>query len=164
MIVHFGVVVIALGVAFSSAYRVDEQIRLDFGASAPFEEYTLTAVDRFMERTPGRISAGAVVEVWRGDRGISSPQPRLNVFGDGRPVPTPAVVYTPWHDVYLNLTSTVGSTSTFVVLRAVKSPLVTWIWIGGFIVVIGTAFSLGSSARRTAAVTQTAESAEAARA
>ena len=29
MIVHFGVVVIALGVAFSSSYRVDEQIRQD---------------------------------------------------------------------------------------------------------------------------------------
>ncbi|HET8984365.1 MAG TPA: heme lyase CcmF/NrfE family subunit [Trueperaceae bacterium] len=160
MIVHFGVVVIALGVAFSSSYRVDEQIRLDFGASTQFEEYTLTAVDRFMERTPGRISAGAVIDVTRGGRAIARLQPRLNVFGEGRPVPTPAVVYTPWHDVYLNLNSTVGPTSTFVVLRAVKSPLVTWIWVGGFIVVIGTAFSLGSNARRLATVANTATAAE----
>jgi len=157
MIVHFGVIVIALGVAFSSAYRVDEQIRLDFGASAQFEEYTLTAVDRFMERTPGRISAGAVVDVSRGDRVIARLRPRLNVFGEGRPVPTPAVVYTPWHDVYLNLNSSVGPTSTFVVLRAVKSPLVTWIWVGGFIVVIGTVFSLGGSARRVATATHAVE-------
>ena len=75
-------------------------------------------------------------------------------------MPTPAVVYTPWHDVYLNLNSTVGPTTTFVVLRAVKSPLVTWIWVGGFIVVIGTAFSLGSGARRVATVTSAAETAE----
>ena len=147
MIVHFGVVVIALGVAFSSGYRVDEQIRLDFGASAPFEEYTLTAVDRFMERTPGRISAGAVVEVTKDGRLIATLRPRLNVFGEGRPVPTPAVVYTPWHDVYLNLNSTVTPTTTFVVLRVVKSPLVTWIWIGGFILALGTAYSLSGSGR-----------------
>src|SRR5690606_411359 len=68
MIVHFGVIVIALGVSFSSSYRVDEQLRLDFGASTSFEGYTLTAVDRFMERTSGRISAGAVIDVARGDR------------------------------------------------------------------------------------------------
>ena len=160
MIVHFGVIVIALGVSFSSSYRVDEQLRLDFGASTSFEGYTLTAVDRFMERTSGRISAGAVIDVARGDRHVARLQPRLNVFGEGRPVPTPAVVYTPWHDVYLNLNSTVGPTSTFVILRAVKSPLVTWIWVGGFIVVIGTAFSLGSSARRLATVTSAAETSE----
>jgi len=34
-----------------------------------------------------------------------------------------------------------------VVLRVVKSPLVTWIWIGGFILVIGTAYALGGSTR-----------------
>jgi cytochrome c biogenesis factor len=62
--------------------------------------------------------------------------------------------------VYLNLNSTVGPTSTFVVLRAVKSPLVTWIWVGGFIIVIGTAFSLGSNARRLATATSTATTAD----
>lgn len=147
MITHFGVVVIALGVAFSAGYRVDQQVRLDFGQSIEFEGYTLTAVDRFVERTPQRISAGAVIDVRRGDRDVRSLTPRLNTFGDRQPVPTPAVMYTPTHDLYLNLNSTVTPTTTFVVLRLVKSPLVTWIWIGGFILVLGTAYALGGSAR-----------------
>lgn len=156
MIVHFGVVVVALGVAFSSGYRVDEQIRLDFGASATFEGYTLTAVDRYVERTEGRISAGAVVEVRRGDSLVTTMRPRINVFGDGRPVPTPAVMYTPWHDLYLNLNSSIGPTSTFVVLRAVKSPLVTWIWVGGVIMALGTLYALGAGARRRVLATSPA--------
>lgn len=147
MIVHFGVVVIAVGVAFSSGYRVDQQVRIDFGESVTFEGYTLTAIDRYVERTPQRISAGAVVEVSRNGRLLRTMRPRLNQFGDRRAVPTPAVMYTASHDLYLNLNSTVTPTTTFVVLRVVKSPLVTWIWIGGFILVLGTAYSLGGSGR-----------------
>ena len=154
MVVHFSVVVIALGVAFSSGYRVDQQIRIDFGASAEFEGYTLTAVDRYMERSPQRISAGAVVRVSRDGRDLATLRPRINVFGGGRPVPTPAVMYTPWHDVYLNINSTVNNESTFVILRAVKSPLVTWIWVGGAILVFGTAYSLSGTQRRLAPATE----------
>ena len=154
MIVHFAVVVIALGVAFSSGYRVDQQVRIDFGSSAEFEGYTLTAVDRYMERSPARISAGAVVRVSRDGRDLATLRPRINVFGAGRPVPTPAVMYTPWHDIYLNINSTVNNESTFVILRVVKSPLVTWIWLGGAILVLGSAYSLSGTQRRLAAASE----------
>lgn len=148
MIVHFAVVIVAVGVAFSSGYRVDEQLRLDFGSSAEFSGYTLTAVDRFMERTPARISAGAVIAVTRNGRPVTTLRPRLNLFGEaGRTVPTPAVYYTATHDLYLNLNSSVGPDTTFVVLRVVKSPLVTWIWVGGAILLLGTAYSLGGGRR-----------------
>lgn len=147
MITHFGVVIIAIGVAFSAGYRVDQQVRIDFGESVVFEGYTLTAVDRYMERTAQRISAGVVIEVSRDGQLIRTMRPRLNQFGDRRAVPTPAVMYTPWHDLYLNLNSTVTPTTTFAVLRVVKSPLVTWIWIGGFILALGTLYSLSGSAR-----------------
>ncbi len=164
MIVHFAVIVVALGVAFSSGYRVDEQVKLDFGASAEFSGYTLTAVDRFMERTPQRISAGAIIDVSRNGKPITTLKPRLNLFGEaGRTVPTPAVYYTASHDLYLNLNSTVGPDSTFVVLRVVKSPLVTWIWVGGLLLALGTMYSLGGN-RRTAPARAAAEAHEGANA
>lgn len=147
MITHFGVVVIALGVAFSAGYRVDQQVRVDFGESVEFEGYTLTAVDRYVERTPQRISAGVVIDVSQDGRLIRTMRPRLNQFGDRRAVPTPAVMYRPSHDLYLNLNSQVTPTTTFAVLRVVKSPLVTWIWIGGFILALGTLYSLSGSSR-----------------
>ena len=152
MIVHFAVVVIAVGVTFSSGYRVDEQVRIDLGGSVGFEGYTLAATDLFVDRTPQRLSAGALVEVSRDGRLIKTLRPRLNVFGGtGRAIPTPDVLYTPWHDVYLSLNSTVGPDTTFVVLRVVKSPLVTWIWVGGAILVLGTAYALGGAPRRVPA-------------
>jgi cytochrome c-type biogenesis protein CcmF len=151
MIVHLAVVVVAVGVAFSSGYRVDQQLRIDFGQSTTFEGYTLTAKDRFMDRSASRISAGAVITVSRGGRALASLRPRINVFGSGgRPIPTPAVMYTPWHDLYLNINNTIGPDTGFVVLRAVKSPLVTWIWVGGLILVVGTLVSLSPDRRRRA--------------
>ena len=152
MVVHLGVVVVALGILGSSAFRIDEQIRIDFGATVAFEGYDLTAADSFMERTPGRISAGAIIEVARDGRPVTTLRPRINQFaGQGMNVPTPAVHYTLWHDLYLNIASTVGPESSFVVLRVVKSPLVTWIWIGGVIMALGTLYALTPDRRRVAA-------------
>ena len=156
MIVHFGVIIVAIGILGSSAYRVDQQVRIDFGASATFEGYELHVVDRFMERGAGRISAGAIVEVTRDGRPVTTLRPRINQFaGQGMNVPTPAVYYTPWHDLYLNIASTVGPESSFVVLRAVKSPLITWIWVGGLIMALGTIYAL-TPGRRPASATRRA--------
>jgi cytochrome c-type biogenesis protein CcmF len=149
IVVHFAVVVIALGIAGSGGYRVDEQLRIDLGGTAEFQGYELRAIDRFMEQTPGRISAGAIIEVWREGQQVTTLSPRINVFGGSQtqPVPTPDVYYGLWSDIYLNIAGTVTPDQDFVVLRAVQSPLVTWIWVGAVILVLGTIYSLLPPAR-----------------
>ena len=142
LIVHFAVLVIALGVAGSGGYRVDEQVRIGLGESASFQGYELFAQDIFMERTPGRISSGGIVEVRRNGEVLTTMRPRNNLFaGSQQLVPTPAVYYTPLHDLYLNVSS-VRPGQDHLILRAVQSPLVTWIWVGGFILALGTVYSL----------------------
>jgi cytochrome c-type biogenesis protein CcmF len=162
MIVHFGVIVIALGVMGSSAYRVDEQINIPFGKSAEFQGYTLKAVDKFTDppmeellvaqqtgQAINRISVGAVIEMWDGDRLVKEKRPRLNQFtGQQMTVATPAVIYLPFYDIYLTIVGAVTPESTSVTIRAVQSPLVTWIWVGGLVMVIGTAYALSPSGRR----------------
>jgi cytochrome c-type biogenesis protein CcmF len=144
IIVHFAVIVIALGIAGSGGYRVDEQLRIDLGKSAEFQGFELRAVDRFMNQTPGRVQAGAVVEVWREGRQVTTLRPSVNVYSGSQtqPVPTPDVYYGLWSDVYLNIAGTVSPDQNFVVLRAVQSPLVAWIWAGALILVLGTVYSL----------------------
>ncbi len=162
MIVHFGVIVIALGVMGSSAYRVDRQINIPFGESAEFQGYTLKAVDKFTDppmeelllaqqtgQAINRISVGATIEMWQGDRLVKVKQPRLNRFtGQQMTVATPSVIYFPFYDIYLNIVGEVTPETTSVTIRAVQSPLVTWIWVGGFIVVLGTAYALSPNGRR----------------
>jgi cytochrome c-type biogenesis protein CcmF len=162
MIVHFGVIVIALGVMGSSAYRVDRQMNIPFGESVEFQGYTLKAIDKFTDppmeelvaaqqtgQAINRISVGATIEMWKGDRLVKVKQPRLNRFtGQQMTVATPAVIYLPFYDIYLNIVGEVTPETTSVTIRAVQSPLVTWIWVGGLIVVLGTAYALSPNGRR----------------
>jgi len=152
MIVHFGVIIMALGIMASSAYRIDEQVRIDVGASAPFRDLIFTVQNTFTETTPYRVGAGAVVDVYRDGERLTTLRPKINTFfGQQMNVPTPDVLYLPLYDVYLNIAAGVGDTSDFVVLRVVRSPLVSWIWVAGFIMAFGTAFSLVPSTRRARA-------------
>jgi|TARA_Y100000814_G_scaffold259147_1_gene209155 cytochrome c-type biogenesis protein CcmF len=143
MIVHFGIVVVSLGVMASSAFRIDEQVRLDFGTAVPFQAYELIAIDHFMRRTPRGISAGAEVLIERNGKRLATLRPRLNMFGqNSQLVPSPAVLYRFQHDLYLSIASTIDPDADFVVIRAIQSPLIAWIWVGGLIVVLGTGFAL----------------------
>jgi cytochrome c-type biogenesis protein CcmF len=143
MVVHFSIIIIAIGVTGASGYRVDEEARLDFGQPVQFQGYSLVAVDRYDEITAGRLSSGATVEVYRDGRLVTTLYPRLNQFGQNEMiVPTPGVLYTPWHDIYLNIAGSVQPGQQFVILHLVQSPLVTWIWIGGLLLVLGTAYAL----------------------
>jgi len=151
MIAHLAIVIIALGIAFSSGYRVDQQVRIDFGKSAAFQGYTLTPVDRFMDRSASRISSGAVVDVSKGGRQVATLRPRINIFGSSQePVSKPAVMTTFSHDLYLNLDNTIGPTTSYVVLRMVYSPLVSWIWFGGLLFAFGVLMSLMPARRQLA--------------
>ena len=142
MIVHFGIVVIALGVAGSGGYRVDTQLRLAVGDTATFQGYQLTLEGLYVEDLPQRTSQGAVVAVGRNGRRLATLRPRINDFRNSdQSVTTPGVLYRLLEDVYLNL-SLVDETQDVVVLRAVRSPLITWIWIGTVIVLFGTLYSL----------------------
>ena len=162
MVVHFGVIVIALGIMASSAYRVDRQINIPYGKSAEFQGYTLKAIDKFTDppmeelaaaqqtgRAINRISVGAIIELWQGDKLVKVKRPRLNRFaGQQMTVSTPAVLYLPFYDIYLNIVGEVTPETTSVTIRAVQSPLVTWIWVGAAVIIVGTAYALSPNGRR----------------
>ena len=151
MIVHFGVVIIALGVAGSSGYRVDTQLKLTFGEPVSFQGYELTAMRPYTENLAHRSSQGAVIEVSQNGRRLEDLRPRINRFTNAeQTVTTPGVLYLPFEDVYLNLAS-IDESGDFIVVRAVRSPLITWIWLGGLVLVIGTAYALLPPRQRVAA-------------
>jgi cytochrome c-type biogenesis protein CcmF len=149
MIVHFGVVVVAIGLAGASGYRVDEQLRLPFGERVTFQGYELQAAEPWAERAGGRLSVGVLIDVFREGEQVATLFPRINSFGDRQvTVPTPDVRYTLSHDLYLSLAGAVSPEQDFVIIRAVQSPLVTWLWIGGLIIAIGTGYSLSPTRER----------------
>ena len=91
MVAHFGIIVVAVGVMAASAYRVDEQARLNLNEPYAFQGYELTAVSLFQESAPGEASSGAVVEISRDGRLITTLRPHMKQYaGQEMIVPTPA--------------------------------------------------------------------------
>ena len=54
----------------------------------------------------------------------------------------------PRNDVYLALTKAPGSETGEIGLRVIIQPLIMWLWIGGMVMVAGTALSLFPGRRR----------------
>ena len=62
-------------------------------------------------------------------------------------VPSPAVRSTPTKDVYLTLASVPSTRKAPAAIGVIVEPLVLWLWVGGFVIVIGAFLSLWPSSR-----------------
>ena len=135
---HAGLIVLALGLAFSGTYRRDAQVTLNMnqGVHLLNEDLTLTGLEN-VARPDGR---SIVARVLIDGRPFSA---RLNTYTQGgdTPFPSPAVRYGLTGDTYLVMTG-VDPEGQWASVRLIESPLVSWIWWGTLLVCVGAAFTL----------------------
>ena len=91
-IVHFGVIVVFVAVAISSAFQSEREARLAPGDTLEIEGYTLRLARTDNVQQSHRIEQRAEVEVARGGRDLATLAPSLNHYPTQMdPVATPAV-------------------------------------------------------------------------
>ncbi len=145
MIVHIGVVVIAVAFAASHSFAHSATFDLTPGRTVHFQGHALTYKGLRTVTTAQKTSVEAAVAV-DGDH-IYRPAVSNYPF-DGEAVGTPSVSSTPTRDVYLTLT-TVPSTATGAAsIGVIVEPLVMWIWIGGGVMLVGTILAAWPGRRR----------------
>ncbi|MFN7144213.1 MAG: heme lyase CcmF/NrfE family subunit, partial [Myxococcota bacterium] len=159
-VVHLGIIVMIVGIAMSSAYSVDAELRVPKGECATFEEYTLCFEGARTVEEPHRTMQFADVKVTRGaTTEVVSPAlatyPRM-----GTPIGAPDVRTTPGYDLYLSLMN-IDATGRIAGLHVYQKPLVVWIWIGCAIAALGTIISLLPLRVAKAAATSSAPAAAA---
>jgi len=144
MIVHIGVVVLAVGLTAATAFGQRGTVVLAHGQTGSFGGHTVEFVGTRLVRTPSHVSQQALLRV---DSGAVF-TPAISQFGKGtRPVGSPAVDSTIASDVYLTINSIPdhGGAWTFGV---VVQPMVMWLWIGGTLIVVGSVLSAVPGKRR----------------
>jgi cytochrome c-type biogenesis protein CcmF len=144
MIVHLGVILLAVGYAASSAYQTRGEFRLAPGETATLDGHTIAlqgieTVER-EEKTSQiariQIDGGAIYE------------PSLNSFrGTGQVVGEPSVRPALDRDVYLTLISPLDDDGKATIGMVIE-PLVSWLWLGGAVMGAGTLLSLFPGRRR----------------
>lgn len=132
-IVHFGIAVMAIGIAVSSSYQVERQETLRRGESMRVGSHSVRFDGLSMVEEPRRRVLRASLTL----DGRHSLAPALNLYRNASdPTASPAVRESPGTDVYAILVEAArdGSAAT---IRILLNPLVTWLWFGGAVVLVG---------------------------
>ena len=146
-IAHLGLLAAAMGIAASSASKVENEATLRPGQTMHVNGFTVRLDRVWGQQQPSRFAVGADLTLSKGDRVLGALSPRQNFYpASDQPYPSPAVRSRPTGDIYLNLMafSEDGSTAT---VRVFVEPLVGWIWLGGGLMVLGVLIALWPNAR-----------------
>ncbi len=157
MVVHLGVVVLAVGLTAASAFAQRGSVRLARGQTAYFDGHALTFLGLRTVSTPARHATEAAVRVDGGGTYL----PAVSQFG-GRAsevVGTPAIDSGFAGDVYLTFDALGGASASGgqvapglrsgqVDIGVVVEPLIAWMWAGGLLVGLGGLLALLPGDRR----------------
>ena len=145
MIVHLGVVVIAVAFAASSSYSDRAEPRLAPGQSARVGGHTITYEGTRTVKHENRTSVEARVRI-DGGRVYS---PSLSTFPFAtQAIGTPSVRAGLTEDVYLTLVVAPRTPTSTAVIGVIVRPLILWLWIGGGIMALGTLLAALPGRRR----------------
>jgi cytochrome c-type biogenesis protein CcmF len=151
-IVHLAVVLMALGITGEALFKVEQQVTLQRGEMVTVGRYQVRFEDLTSERAADKERHVATMGVYMGEQRIASLRPEYNFhYNVQQYVSEVAIRSTLAEDFYVALAgiSADGSAAT---LRIMVNPLMVWLWIGGGVLLLGTAVSAWPEGWRQARV------------
>jgi cytochrome c-type biogenesis protein CcmF len=143
LLVHVGVVVVAVALATTGGYTTKSEVQLSPGESARVHGHTVTYIGRAVETSGQKTTVKARVKV----SGVGELAPAISTFPNAAEgIGTPSIHTTPWQDIYLTLIS--SPTSGRVTIGVQIGTMVMWLWIGGLIMALGCALALIPARKR----------------
>jgi cytochrome c-type biogenesis protein CcmF len=145
-IVHAGMVMLFVGVLGSSVFQKEAHKPLQKGESLEIGRYKLTLREIISEPQGNAMHTAAVVALAKNGRDIGIQKPARAVYTKSQqPMTEVALHVTPAEDLYLILAglNEDGSAS----IQAYINPLVSLVWAGGVIMVLGTLITLSDRMR-----------------
>jgi len=135
-IIHLGIICIFVGITGSSAFQQESMATLKKGESMPIGKYTLTYEGLAHYPTAHKYIVAASMAVLNQGKRIGTLLPEKNFYPNHPPSTEVAIRSTLREDLYLILAGyEEDGTAT---IKALINPLVSWIWIGGGVMTLGT--------------------------
>jgi cytochrome c-type biogenesis protein CcmF len=158
MIVHLGVVLLAVGIIAATSYRHETELALHRGTPVTYDGHRFEFQGLRTVTSPSRTAQQALVKV---DNGVFAPA--TTSFGSALSVVgTPAIDSGFFGDIYLTFDAVGGLGATSgnqainnlprgsVAIGVVIEPLVAWLWAGGLLIGLGGVLALLPGTRRRA--------------
>jgi len=144
MIVHLGVVMLSLGLIASSSYVSQSSYTLELGETVKFAGSDITYVSSEQIIHSNRIQEKVQIKI-----GSDSLQPSIERFtASGQLVPSPTTRTSSTKDIQVALLDPPEDEDKSIVIQITEQPLLVWIWVGGFVMLFGSALSAIPSRKR----------------
>ncbi|MET0728693.1 MAG: heme lyase CcmF/NrfE family subunit [Acidimicrobiales bacterium] len=145
MIVHLGVVVVAVAIAASGSYVQEDEARYEPGETRLVGGHEITYLDTRVVQERNRTATKVRVRV----DGGQVYEPALSQYPSfGQLIPTPSVKTGFKEDVYLRITRLPETEGGPVTLHVLIEPMALWLWIGGGVMAFGTVLAAWPGRRR----------------
>lgn len=145
MIVHLGVILIAVALAASNSYTRSQELRLELGQVAKFGGHTFEFVgfEQTSDARSSSVRAGVRID------GGQVYEPALHTFVRfGQNIGTPSVRTGLVKDLYLTLEPPVQPDGDTARIKVFIKPMILWMWIGAGLMALGTVLALFPGHRR----------------
>ncbi|HEY8773552.1 MAG TPA: heme lyase CcmF/NrfE family subunit [Gaiellaceae bacterium] len=147
-VVHAAIVLLAIGIAGSSAYDTSHTARLAPGQSLKLRDYTLVYRGLRSTRAQNAVETRATIDVYRGGDRIAVMHPGKNNYPVEQQVSNEVAIRSDWltgEDLFL-ITEQVNPNGT-IDFKAIINPLVNLIWLAGLVFLLGSVVTLWPDAR-----------------
>jgi cytochrome c-type biogenesis protein CcmF len=145
MVVHLGVVIIAVAFAASHSFGHRAEIRLQQGESGKVAGHTFTYLGSRTVKSANKTSVEARVRVDGG--GVFAPALTQFPFAT-QAIGTPSVDTGFREDIYLTLSAAAEKPGDPAVIGVAVQPMIMWLWIGGGLMAFGTLLAAWPGRRR----------------
>ena len=151
LIVHLGVVLIFLGIAGSMSYSIEREVTLQIGEGLSIGRYHIQFEGLKRSQQPTHSRVEAAFRVFNEGHEIGVLSPALKFFPNQKS-PVGRAVYrsTLIEDLYIILSGFSEVEQNQATLKVLVRPLLAWIWIGGFVIALGTIVAVLPSRRKLA--------------
>jgi len=139
-IIHLGVVLMAIGIIGIELFQTETQGTISRGEQISLGDYTVTFDSlSVFDTQDGRNVARAVMSVERNGRYVGELYPRRDYYYESQqPMTIPGVRSTWEDDFYILLVDWQPISSAGATFKIYHNPLVNWLWLGGFVFILGT--------------------------
>jgi len=139
-IVHFGMVLIFFGFVGSGSFQFEEQVYLRENESVDLRHYNLVFSGLSSEEIDGYESVYADLKVYKNGKFVTTIKPEKRFYPRQEQPNTEVEIYSTFmEDLYVVLAGWDDNGAT---IKAYVNPLVRWIWIGGLVIIFGTAIAI----------------------
>lgn len=139
-LIHLGVVLMAVGIVGIEMFQTETQGTVPQGGELTLGAYTARYDElALFDTADNRNVARAVISVFKNGEKIGEVYPRRDFFYDfQQPMTIPGVRSTWEDDFYILLIDWMPVSTQGATFKIFHNPLVNWLWLGGFVFILGT--------------------------